>query len=275
MVKFNRIPSPPSNSAAYPIRALVPRGVDRREVHWQLTGDYPLNQGEEGACVGHGVAAELSALPIAIPTGQEFAFRLYELARAEDRKMGYNFPEGATVLGGLRAAKELGLIQGYRWAQSFEEIRDAVLSHGSVVMGTWWYTGMDSWDAHGLVQAVGHRRGGHAWTIVGYLPSHPIHGEVFEAINSWGPGWGKRGLFYITPDDLRRLFEDDGEAAIVTDTPQDPEPAPVPEPDRYFAGRWSYAFHLRSHWWVAPHRTFATRQAALDAGLRPCRVCSP
>lgn len=273
MAQLDRIPSPPSNSAAYPIRALVPAVPERREVRWELTGDFPLDQQAEGACTAFGTSAELSALPIAIPTGNRFAFDLYEHVRAEDRAMGYHFPAGATMLAAMRAAKKLGHIQGYRWAQTFDDIRDAVLTHGSVVMGTWWYSGMDSWDEHGLVRVGGERRGGHCWTIVGYLPAHPAHGEVFEAINSWGPDWGVRGRFYLTPADLQRLFLDDGEAAIVTDAPQAPEPGPDPGP--FFAGRYSYAFHRAGHWWVSAHRTYSTRAAAIEAGLRPCRICGP
>lgn len=269
MAILDRIPSPPSNSAAYPIRALIPTSPERREVHWHLTGDFPLDQGVEGACTAFGTSAELSALPIAIPTGNTFAFNLYEHIRAEDRAMGYVFPSGATMLAAMRAAKRHGHIQGYRWAQTVDDIRDAVQTHGSVVMGTWWYSGMDSWDDHGLIRVTGERRGGHCWTIVGYHPHHPVHGEVFEGINSWGADWGVRGRFHLTAADLEMLFTDDGEAAIVTDTPQQPAPEPV------YAGRYSAAFHRSGHWWVTPHRTFATRAAAVEAGLRPCRICKP
>lgn len=271
MAQLDRIPSPPSNSAAYPIRAIVPTTPERRETHWALTGDFPLNQGVQGACTAFGTAAELSALPIAIPTGNAFAFNLYEDIRAEDRAMGYHFPAGATMLAAMRAAKRHGHIQGYRWAQSIDDIRDAVLTHGSVVMGTWWYAGMDTWDPAGLVRVTGDRRGGHCWTIVGYLPAHEVHGEVFEAVNSWGPDWGLRGRFRITVADVARLLADDGEAAIVTDTPQAPTPAPEP----VYAGRFSVAFHRDHHWWTTPHRVFPSRAAALEAGLRACRVCKP
>lgn len=275
MARLDRIPSPPSNSAAYPIRGAVPAGAERRQIRWELTGDFPLDQGVEGACTAFGTSAELSALPIAIPTGNTFAFDLYEHVRAEDRAMGYHFASGATMLAAMRAAKKLGHIQGYRWAQTVDDIRDALLTHGSVVMGTWWYSGMDTWDEHGLVRVTGDRRGGHAWTVVGYHPQHPSLGEVFEAINSWGPDWGVRGRFYLTAADLEMLFLDDGEAAIVTDTPQEPDPAPQPEPEPVFAGRYSVAFHRDGHWWVTPHRTFPTRAAAVEAGLRPCRICKP
>lgn len=224
---LDRIPSPPSESARYPIRS-APTAVVLREVHWRLTGDFPLDQGEEGACVGFGVSAELSAEPVALPTGTPFAFKLYAHAREQDKAMGNDWPSGATVLAGLKAARKLGLIEGYRWAQTFEDIRYAVITHGSVVMGTNWYSLMDAWTRDGLVQVGGHIRGGHAWTLIGYIPDHPVMGEVFEAVNSWGPDWGIGGRFYIRADDVRRLFAENGEAAIVTDTPQVPEPAPAP-----------------------------------------------
>jgi hypothetical protein len=229
MALLDRIPSPPSESARYPLRSLVRRAVTPKEVHWDLTGDFPLDQGSEGACVGFGTSAELSALPIALPTGTPFANKLYQLARAEDAAMGYHYPDGATVLGGLKAAKKLGLIEGYAWAQSFEDIRDAVLGHGSVVMGTDWLTGMDSWDDDGVLSVSGEVRGGHCWAIVGYVPDHPRHGELFELCNSWGPGWGLHGRAYVTATGLRALFEANGEAAIVTDTPVTPiVPSPTP-----------------------------------------------
>jgi hypothetical protein len=229
--RLDRIPSPPSNSAAYPMRAVIPRRVEAKAVDWDLTPDFPLDQGSEGACVGFGCSAELSAKPMQWPTGTPFANRLYDLARAEDRAMGYDFPDGATVLGGLRAAKKLGLVQGYAWARTFEDIRDAVIAHGSVVMGTEWLTGMDSWDEHGVLSVTGSSRGGHCYTIVGYDPADPVRGEVFKIVNSWSNDWGIGGFAWIPADGVRYLFEANGEAAIVTDTEIAPAPAPTPPPE--------------------------------------------
>jgi hypothetical protein len=216
------------------MRAILPRAVVLVERHWRLTGDFPLDQGAVGACVGFGRSPELSAEPVALPTGSPFAQRLYGLAQAEDRAMGHDYGSGVTVLAGLKAAKKLGLIQGYRWARSFDDIRDAVVAHGSVVMGTNWYSLMDAWTNDGLVEVGGYVRGGHCWTIVGYIPDHPKWGEVFAAVNSWGTGWGLVGRFYMRADDVRRLLAEKGEAAIVTDTPQAPTPPPPPAPAR----RW-------------------------------------
>ena len=55
------------------------------------------------------------------------------------------------------------------------------------------------------------------------------------------------------------------------------EPEPEPEPDPFYAARWGIAFHRADlgHWWVPRYRTFPTRDAAIDAGLRPCKLCQP
>lgn len=238
MAILDRIPSPASESDRYPIRELLPRAVVVREVDWALTGDFPLDQGEEGACVGFGTSAELSAEPVALPTGAPFAFRLYQLARAEDAAMGHRFPAGASVLAGLKAARKLGLIQGYRWARSPLDVRDAVLAHGSVVVGSEWLDGMDSWDAHGFVSISGASRGGHCWTIIGYTPRHAATGRpAYKAINSWGERFGVRGRFWVDAQQFDdALWPMGTEAAIVTDTPQTPTPPPAPP--KPAARRW-------------------------------------
>ncbi len=221
---FDRVPSPPSESARYPVRSILSRTVPPREVHWALPDYFPLDQGSEGACVGFGVSAELSADPVAVVTGNPYAFALYADAQAEDRAMGNNYGAGATVLAGLKAARKRGVISGYRWAQSFDDIRDAVIALGSVVMGTDWLADMDHPNDGGLIRVGGRVRGGHCWTLIGYVPNHPEWGEVFEAVNSWGDRFGVKGRFYVEAAGLRVLFERNGEAAIVTDSVQIPDP---------------------------------------------------
>jgi hypothetical protein len=235
---FDRHPSPPSKSRLYSVRqAGVPRTTETaelRETHWQLTPDFPLDQGSEGACVGFGLAAELSADPIMLPTGAPFAQHLYELAREQDRQMGLVIPSGATVLGGLRAATAIGQIQGFAWAQSSQQLLDAVLRHGSVVVGTDWRSGMDRLTPEFVARVTGGIRGGHCWAIVGYIPRFPMRDwsgrvryyQAYEAINSWGPDYGRNGRFYVLRQEADRLiFAQGGEAAIVTDTPVTPAAA--------------------------------------------------
>jgi hypothetical protein len=238
---FDRVPSPPSDSARYSVRrAGIPSGVDTVETHWGLTADFPLDQGSEGACVGFGTSAELSADPIQVKTGDAFAQQLYELAREQDREMGLYFDEGASVLGGLRAARKLGAISGYAWAQNSEQLRDAVLSHGSVVLGTDWVAGMDRLTREFLARVSGPVRGGHCYAIIGYVPRFtyvdPADGKVktaeaYELINSWGASYGRKGRFYMLRSEVDDLvFNRGGEAAIVTDVEITPAPEPEPSP---------------------------------------------
>ena len=228
--RFDRIVSPSSDSARYSIRqAGIAKGQPVREVHWRLPANFPLDQGAEGACVGFGTSAELAAEPVVIPATGRSAQLLYEAARREDAKMNGGVEldgEGASVLGGLRAARANGSIQGFAWAQSSRQLRDAVLVHGSVILGTEWTEGMDQLDADAVARAVGKSRGGHCWTVVGYYPQFRGRGEFYEAINSWGPGYGDRGMFRISRTHLDKLvFRMNGEAAIVTDRPVTPAAA--------------------------------------------------
>jgi hypothetical protein len=271
--KLDRIPLFDPRSRNYPVRALLPRTVERRQRIWALPDHFPLDQGEEGACVGHGFAAELAADPIVVPTDQAFAFELYEQARAQDRAMGFNFPAGATMLGGAKAAHAGGHISSYRWAFGPDDVIDTIVELSPVVLGIWWYDSMYQTDSRGLVDISGPRVGGHCILANGYLPNHPQFGECITWVNSWGPGYGINGLGYVRLPDLARLLADQGEACIVVDV----APKPVaPAAERVCASRFGYAFHRPgSHWWVPCPRMFPNREAATAEGLRACRLCKP
>lgn len=280
MPKLDRIPWFDSRSKNYSVRAILPRRVERRQRLWQLPTGYPLNQGDLGACIGHGYCGELAADPIVVPgADQAYAFRLYDLARAEDRKMGNNWPEGASMLAGAKALKNTGKITAYRWAFGIDDLLDTLSEIGPVVLGTTWKTSMFQTRTDGLVVVDGADEGGHCYLANGYWPSHPKFGDVVVITNSWGRGWGLNGVGFIRVPDLAGLLEDQGEAVIVVDVAPvaPPPPAPPPPVEQLFtASRYSSAFHRRgAHWWVPETRTWPTREAALAAGLRPCRLCKP
>lgn len=192
----------------------------------------PLNQGDEGACVGFAWSHELAAAPVEVrPIDDAYAFRLYALAQAADRAMGNSWPEGASVLAGAKACAAEGLISEYRWAFSVAEVVDTILGHGPVILGIPWLSGMYDTGPGGLVQVTGSEVGGHAIMAMGYLPDYQGHGEVIAWQNSWGPGYGLRGIGYIRLPDLAALLAQQGEACVPTDTPLGPTPEPQPEPE--------------------------------------------
>jgi hypothetical protein len=271
---LDRLISPRSRTAQYPIHAdprvaVVEELVD---VEWALTPDFPLNQGQEGACVGFGTSAELSAAPMQWPTGNGFAQQLYQRARAKDKARGYDFAEGATVLAGLEAAQEMGLIQGFRWAQRFEDIALG-LQLGPVVMGTDVTDGMYSTTRDGEWRATGTYVGGHCWTIIGFRVNHPLFGRAYLAINSWGAKFGLAGKMWIREATLRKLWDRAGEAALVVDTRLEPvpvpdpvtptpapEPAPAPKPKPKPKRPW---------WWNPTRKTVGDLLISAGTAVRP------
>jgi hypothetical protein len=270
--KLDRIPYFDERSRAYNVRTLLPGSVDRQRKIWAVPSDFPLDQGDVGACVGHGFTGELAADPIVVPdANQSYAWQLYALAQAEDRKMGNNWPEGASMLAGCKALKNAGKISSYRWAFTIDDVINTLCTIGPVTFGIEWRRGMFTPGSGGLLSVTGPVDGGHCILGIGYLPDHPA-GEVVALLNSWGRGWGIQGVGYIRVADLAALLKADGEAAVVLDVkPLAPEPGPL-----YVASRHSRCFHVKgAHWWLPEVRAWTARADALAAGLRPCSWCKP
>lgn len=209
-------------SRVYPIRTLV-GAVDERPRTWR-TGDV-LDQGSEGACVGFGWTAELLASPRPDPyttaeRANEYALALYRRAQQLDAWEGESY-DGTSVLAGALAVRERGLIDEFRWCFSVEDVRDAVIASGPVVIGIPWHSQMYGTRASGLVEVGGSLVGGHCIVITGYHPSMRIPGEdyharfrVFRWRNSWSSSYGVNGDGFIRYEDLRDLLAEHGEACV-------------------------------------------------------------
>lgn len=217
MPKLDRMPYKDPRSRDYPIRALLAAPVRRKAVKWGYPANFPLDQGEEGACVGFGWCAELGSAPVMYATTNPYAFAYYQAARQEDRAMGNNWAEGASVLAGAKVAKRAGMINEYRWAFGANDVIDTLVSKGPVVLGVNWYESMYSTDENGLVSVWGDVVGGHCITAIGYDPHKSGIGPCILWLNSWGPSYGTRGVGYLRVADLVRLLGEGGEACIATD----------------------------------------------------------
>jgi hypothetical protein len=209
-------------SRNYPIRTALRASVRRRNKLW--TPGPVIDQGSEGACVGFGWTAEVLAKPTPVdltrvkknvprdPT--RFALASYERAKELDEWDGVNY-EGTSVLAGAKAMKDFGLLKEYRWAFGINDVVDAVLAKGPVVLGLYWYD--DMYEAPGGVLTPGGPIvGGHCITAIGYsYKSERLNGDDGVILqNSWGPGWGINGLAEIRVSDLAELLQDDGEACV-------------------------------------------------------------
>jgi hypothetical protein len=193
-------------SRQYPVRRLV-AGKSPRSYTWAC--DTYLDQGREGACVGHAWAHDIAARPIVRTADTSLAFTLYRRARQLDQWPGEDY-EGTSVLAGAKATREAGYIGEYRWAFGIEDVILTLGYHGPVVLGINWLTGMGDVDARGYIHATGEQSGGHAILARGVN----ITSRSVLLHNSWGQGWGRKGCARISFDDLDRLLREDGEACV-------------------------------------------------------------
>lgn len=204
---FDQITIHDERSLEYPIRTAIER-VPVTSRFW-ATGRI-LDQGREGACVGFGIAGDLAASPVRVKTvDAALAQTIYHEARKIDG-VPDETGEGTSVNAGMKIGVQLGYYSSYRWAFSLEDVQQALLQVGPVVIGINWYDGM--YDApNGIVGVSGNLVGGHCILLTGY--SKPR--DAYRWRNSWGPNYGRNGSAYISAADLHRLLiTERGEAAV-------------------------------------------------------------
>jgi hypothetical protein len=213
-------------SREHGIRELIGPKVKRQKVLWAPGAI--LNQGEEGACVPHGWVGEALAEPqpvdfanCKLPEGypcdpQALAFVLYDWCRKHDEFKGDD-TSGTSVLQGAKGMKLLGLVGSYKWAFGIDDVIDALIAAGPVVLGIPWFDGMYR-APRGELTVNGKLVGGHCILAIGYDPRHTFaDGTVGPAVlllNSWGPRWGVGGVAWIKVDALSALLRKRGEACI-------------------------------------------------------------
>lgn len=188
---------------------------------WTTPPDTPvLDQGQEGACVGFGVAHELLFYPVAVrKLDADFARqKIYWVAQRDDPWPGGSYPEanpryeGTSVLYGIKAAADLGYYKEYRWATSEKEMALGVGYLGPAIIGVDWYEGMFKPDSKGYIRPSGDKMGGHCCLVIGVN----VRDDFYVIRNSWGPSWGTNGNCKISRKDMAKLIGDNGEVCIIT-----------------------------------------------------------
>jgi hypothetical protein len=200
-------------SRYYPARALVGATVGPRSYTWSvptLNGTRPLDQGNEGACVGHAWAHEAAARPVVRDDADSaLAFRVYREAQKIDAWPGENY-SGTSVIAGAQIMQRLGFLTEYRWAFTLDDALTVVSRRGPAVIGVNWYTGMWDTDAKGYLHVTGRVEGGHAILLTGVSLRH----ERVTLYNSWGLSWGMGGRAYLSFTDFDRIRREDGEVCV-------------------------------------------------------------
>ncbi len=197
----------------------------------KLTRSKPiiLNQGQEGACTGFGLAAVcnhlMSARQVYSDKVPVSARMLYEMAKLYDEWRGTDY-DGSSARGAMKGWHRHGVCAEKLWphvpGQTDRELttkraedaadrplgayfrvnhKDLVAMHAAIAEVGILYASADThsgWDAvkgDGLIAYGSKILGGHAFAIVGYDQ------KGFWIQNSWGPGWGRKGFAHLTYKD--------------------------------------------------------------------------
>lgn len=194
-------------------------GLTPRSYTWAV--GTVLDQGREGACVGHGWTHEAVARPAVARfprpapdatqplTPQQFAFALYAWCKDNDEWAGNNY-DGTSVAAGAKGMARLGLIPEYRWTRNATDAAVAVSRTGPAVIGVDWMTGFFQPDRDGYLNMTGRVEGGHCLLVNGYS----VRRRAFLATNSWSASWGRSGTAWIRHDDMTQLLRDGGEVCV-------------------------------------------------------------
>lgn len=181
-----------------------------------------LDQGNEGSCTGHGLAAVVNFLKAKNNQSnfQSSPRMLYEMAKMHDKWPGEDY-EGSSCRGAIRGWKNMGVCSAASWPyvsnQADQLTIDQAIEARSNTLGAYYRLRPEIVDYHAALNEVGAiyvsarvhdgwtslvpKRGqlaqidlrgapigGHAFAIVGY------NERGFIVQNSWGNGWGSGGF---------------------------------------------------------------------------------
>ena len=189
-----------------------------------------LDQGQEGACTGFGLATVIHYLlrtrKVVPDRGEVSPWMVYEMARRYDEWPGERY-EGSSARGAMKGWHKHGVCSKGHWTKEdrdparyrvrFTEAlrrplgaylrvnhKDVIAMHSAISeVGVLYCTASvhDGWDRVGPNGAIQYDpktsmiTGGHAFAIVAY------DRDGFWIQNSWGKSWGRRGFAHVNYDD--------------------------------------------------------------------------
>lgn len=209
--RLGAIPYKDPRNRDYPISAEVPASTVVRKGY---ACRVRLDQGQEPACVGFAVSAELNAKPVEIPVNNDSGRSIYHAAQERDPWPGHDYP-GTTLQAGVEEAQVRGYYSGYRWAFSVDDVLRALTHEGPVIVATQWLGGMYFPSPRGVVHPSGDSVGGHAYLVRGFdlhkrwklsSKKYTAYGAYLSCQNSWGRGYGQDGRFWLPIDEFENVL---------------------------------------------------------------------
>jgi hypothetical protein len=193
---------------------LAQRSVTIRSVEW--TRRSPIfDQGQLGSCTGNAIVGAMATDSLQRKGSSNLtesdALDAYHWATVYDVFPGTYTPTdtGSSGNAAAKAARHLGMIQGYRWAFSIKSALQALMS-GPFITGIAWREDMFYPDSHGVVRWTGAVAGGHEFCAVGYDSNK----EIIKFANSWGTEWGANGYFFMPVTEFERALKARGDVTI-------------------------------------------------------------
>ena len=209
---------------------LIEVPTERALANYLKAGVPILDQGQEGACTGFGLATVIHYLlrtrKVVPDRGEVSPWMIYEMARRYDEWPGERY-EGSSARGAMKGWHKHGVCSNVHWTKKdrhperyrvrFAEAlrrplgaylrvnhKDVIAMHSAISeVGVLYATATvhDGWDrvrANGAIEYVPETSmitGGHAFAIVAY------DREGFWIQNSWGKDWGRGGFGHVNYDD--------------------------------------------------------------------------
>jgi hypothetical protein len=208
---LGRLWVPDERDQRFQLRRLLPQEPSPLAYRYWWDNGIWLDQGLTSQCVAYSWTHRLADAPSLKDPGRLLApDQLYWRAQVADEWPGEDY-DGTSIRAGAKVLQSMGYIGSYYWSYDLATTVETILRLGPVVIGTYWYEGMDTPDRLGLVHPSGLNYGGHAYVLNGVSRNT----RRFRIKNSWGRSWGREGRAFLSFDDFETLLAQDGEVCYL------------------------------------------------------------
>src|SRR3982751_4273851 len=191
----------------------IPRAVTKpRTMPWHIGAI--LDQDDTSECTLYAAIQQSNSAPLMhkLLWTPSMITAYYEKVKAQyDEWPGSNY-DGTSERAVQKLFQDLLLTGSYKFVVDEEMARDFLRNKGMLMNGTDWLVGMDTPDKHGYIEPTGAVRGGHEYVERWYYNSrHYKYPDTYEYVQSWGLGWGQRGIFRMKSDARKFLQQNGGD----------------------------------------------------------------